>query len=102
MAQAAAQRRVGVERGELAQSWPAVVKSTVCPRSTAWWAMFCAMVVLPSPEGPTSKALVAVSRKPSVISSAMAAWSHCSGQRQSKSASGLKRPMCAQRSPALE
>ena len=101
MAQAAAQRGVGVERGELAQELAGGGEEHGVPAQHRRWAMFCAMVVFPSPEGPTSKALVAVSRKPSVISSAMAAWSHCSGQRQSKSASGLKRPMCAAR-PALE
>src|SRR4051794_4484873 len=62
---------------------------------SAWWAMFCANVDLPTPLGPTRTTLVASARKSSAISASMAARSQRLGQAQSKSQSGLKRPICA-------
>src|SRR3954454_6850003 len=54
MPQAATQRGVAVQCGEMPSSWPALVNSTVCPSIRAWWAIFCATIDLPTPFGPTS------------------------------------------------
>src|SRR6202051_2781827 len=62
---------------------------------TAWWAIFCARVDLPIPFGPTRIALVASLRNSSDIRASMAGLSHFFGHDQSKSHSGLKRPICA-------
>src|SRR5579864_4259750 len=62
---------------------------------TAWWAIFCARVDLPIPFGPTRIALVASLRNSSDIRASMAGLSHFFGHAQSKSHSGLKRPICA-------
>ena len=57
--------------------------------------MLRAMVDLPTPLGPTTTALPASLRKSSAISASMAARSQRVGHDQSKSASGLKRPILA-------
>src|ERR1700726_2719089 len=57
--------------------------------------MFCARVDLPIPLGPTRIALVASLRNSSDIRASMAGLSHFFGHAQSKSHSGLKRPICA-------
>src|ERR1700722_20320889 len=57
--------------------------------------MFCANIDLPTPFGPTNTTLAASLRKSSVLSASTAARSQCLGQVQSKSQSGLKRPICA-------
>ena len=76
---------------------PAVVNRTVCPPSTAWYPRLLTTMVLPTPFGPTSTTLLASFRNSSVINSSIAARSHCCGHFQSKSAIGLKRPICAER-----
>src|SRR5665213_2400117 len=60
--------------------------------------MFCAIVDLPTPFGPTSTMLVASLRNSSVINASTTARSQRLGHDQSKSQSGLKRPICAERS----
>src|ERR1019366_1397772 len=60
--------------------------------------MFWAIVDLPTPFGPTSTTLVASLRNSSVISASTTARSQRLGHDQSKSQSGLKRPICAERS----
>src|ERR1700693_1699273 len=57
--------------------------------------MFCANIDLPIPFGPIKTALVASLRNSSDISPSMAARSQCVGHVQSKSHSGLKRPIWA-------
>src|ERR1700722_2094127 len=57
--------------------------------------MFCASVDLPTPFGPTRTTLVASARKSSAISASTAARSQRLAQFQSKSQSGLKRPIWA-------
>src|SRR4051794_18824800 len=60
--------------------------------------MFWAIVDLPTPLGPTSTTLVASLRNSSVTNASTVERSHRLGQDQSKSQSGLKRPICAERS----
>src|SRR3954471_5385011 len=57
--------------------------------------MFCARVDLPTPLGPTRTTLATSARKSSAISASMAERSQRLGQFQSKSQSGLNRPICA-------
>ena len=61
----------------------------------AWWAMLRASIDLPMPLGPMSMPLADSLRKSRDISASTAARSMRAGQPQSKSHSGLKRPMCA-------
>src|ERR1700733_11228032 len=57
--------------------------------------MFRANIDLPTPFGPTTTTLAASFRKSSVMSASTAARSQGFGQVQSKSQSGLKRPIWA-------
>src|SRR5277367_6753399 len=59
----------------------------------AWWARFCAIIVLARPCGATSTMLRASAMKPTVRARSTISRSILVGQPQSKSAIGLKRPM---------
>src|SRR5215467_925076 len=74
---------------------PAVTNSTEWPWRTAWCATFLAIMVLPSPLGATSTTLAISLRKSRLIRASIAGLSQLTGHAQSKSASGLKRPIWA-------
>ena len=62
------------------------------PASTAWWAMFWAIIVLPRPWAATSTTLRPSARKSRRRAASTAARSMRLGQAQSKSLIGVKRP----------
>ena len=88
--QAASQGVVPVLRRQISQHLGGIDEQGAVPCSTAWWAMFWAIIDLPTPLGPTRMRLAASRIKPRVMSSATTAWSHCAGQPQSKSANGFE------------
>src|SRR5271165_6585991 len=98
VAQAASQCGIAIERAKVAQQLASAGEQDRVPGISAWWAMFCARVDLPTPFGPTTTILAASLRKSSAISASMAARSQRLGQFKSKSHNGLKRPIWALRS----